>query len=148
MGDIMSDLVSNLHKVLSDTYALYLKTQNYHWNVTGEHFCTLHSLFQEQYEDLAEAVDEIAERVRMLGEKTPGNFSFFVKNSTVKDGDESLQWKGMVQDLAADQQVISKVLKGCLSIAQEQNDECTVDLLVGRLKVHEKNKWMMDSLLS
>lgn len=119
--------------VLADSYALYLKTHNYHWNVEGPHFRELHLMFEEQYTDLAVAVDNIAERIRALGEKAPGTFSAFSKLSSIKEGDENSSAASMVKDLAASQDSLVKSLKDALEIAQKANDEVTAGLLIDRM---------------
>lgn len=134
-----------LKVVLADSYALYLKTHNYHWNVEGPNFRTLHLMFEEQYTDLAVAVDDIAERIRALGEKAPGAFSSFSKLSSIKEGDENISAASMVEDLAASQGSIIKSLKDALEVAQKANDEVTAGLLIDRMGVHEKTAWMLKS---
>lgn len=138
-------VTEQLKKVLADSYALYLKTQNYHWNVTGPHFKLLHELFEEQYTDLAQAVDEIAERIRALGEKAPGTFKDFSNLMTIKDGDETADSKTMVIELAGDQGLVVNTLKAALAAAQEAEDEVTIGLVTERMGVHEKAAWMLRS---
>lgn len=140
-------LVNNLKSVLADSYALSLKTQNYHWNVTGPNFESLHLLFEAQYNDLAEAIDLIAERIRALGEKIPVSLSIFNKMTTIPDGDETADAPTMVGQLAQDQLSIIKTLKAALASAQNRSDEVTINLLVDRLTVHEKNHWMLSASL-
>jgi starvation-inducible DNA-binding protein len=140
-------VADKLKEVLASSYFLYLKTQNYHWNVTGSNFGELHGLFQKQYEDLADAIDEIAERIRALDVKTPGSFKEFAKLSSISEAKDKLDWKGMVKDLLDSQLQICKLITGVMSLAQKQGDEGTFDMLVGRIKVHEKNKWMLKSYL-
>lgn len=134
-----------LKPVLADSYALYLKTQNYHWNVTGPHFRSLHELFEEQYTDLAAAIDEVAERIRMLGEKAPGSFSAYQALTSIEEGDENVNAEAMVQQLAHDQTVVIGGLKQALKAAQEAEDEVTAGLIADRMSVHEKNAWMLNS---
>lgn len=140
-------LVNSLKSVLSDSYALSLKTQNYHWNVTGPNFESLHLLFEGQYNDLSEAIDLIAERIRALGEKIPASLSIFDKMSTLSDGDENADSATMVGSLAQDQLLMIKTLKAALACAQNRSDEVTINLLVDRLTVHEKNHWMLSASL-
>ncbi len=140
-------VVETLKKVLADSYALYLKTQNYHWNVEGPHFKSLHELFEEQYTDLATAIDEIAELIRTLGEKAPGTWRAYDGVRTVKDGDENADAATMVQDLADDQDVIRKTLQQALEAAQNAEDEVVIGALVDRMSVHSKNRWMLQSSL-
>lgn len=140
-------LVNDLKKTLADTYALYLKTQNYHWNVTGPNFESLHLLLEAQYKELAEAIDLIAERIRALGAKTPASFSIFNQAKTIPDGDESGTSPQMVKALADDQVLIINTLKQTLSSAQAIKDEVSINILVDRIQAHEKNHWMLESSL-
>lgn len=144
----MSTTVTDpLKVVLADTYTLYLKTQNFHWNVTGEQFFSLHDMFEKQYEDLANAVDEIAERLRALGEKTPASFKEFLGLSTIEEAKGAPSDRDMIKLLEADQTKILNTLKGCLDVAQREGDEVTADMLISRMTVHEKNRWMLQSSL-
>jgi starvation-inducible DNA-binding protein len=138
-------VVETLKVALADTYALYLKTQNYHWNVTGPNFKPLHLLFEEQYNDLALAVDTIAERIRALGEKAPGTWKAYETLSTIKDGDENADAVTMVKEIAGDQDVLVSTLKQALEAAQTVGDEVTIGLVVDRMGVHEKAAWMLRS---
>ncbi len=131
--------------VLADSYALYLKTHNYHWNVEGANFRALHLMFEEQYTDLALAVDDIAERIRSLGEKAPGTFSKFSELSSIKEGNEKADAAYMVKDLADSQDQIVKSLKDALAVAQNADDEVTAGLLIDRMGIHEKAAWMLKS---
>jgi starvation-inducible DNA-binding protein len=138
--------IADLLKVaLADSYILYLKTQNYHWNVVGPHFKSLHLMFEEQYNDLFNAVDLIAERIRALGEKAPGSFASYRKLSSIVEGDEELDDMSMVKDLAHDQEVIVKTLMNVLHKAQEHDDEVTASIVTDRIEVHQKNAWMLKS---
>lgn len=137
--------LENLEKVLADSYALALKTQNYHWNVVGGNFKSLHELFEMQYNELAAAIDEIAERTRALGAKVEGTFENFVKLKKSKSGDKNLDAKGMLRDLSADHEALAKELKTAIKVAQEEGDEGTADLFIGREKAHEKAAWMLES---
>ena len=134
-----------LKVVLADSYALYLKTHNYHWNVEGAYFKSLHELFEEQYTDLAEAIDDIAERIRALGDKAPGSFSAFSALTSIPEGDESLDAMAMVKDLAAAQGLVLKSLNAALKAAQTADDEVTIGLVTDRMGVHEKAQWMLNS---
>lgn len=140
-------VVEELKKSLANSYALYLKTHNYHWNVTGPEFYSLHLMFEKQYDDLAEAVDGLAERIRALGEKVPGTFTAFSKLSKIEDGDENLSSKEMIKQLADDQVILIKTLEKTLEAAEKINDTVTVDLITQRMFVHEKNAWMLNSSL-
>ncbi len=136
-----------LKTVLANSYALYLKTQNYHWNVTGPNFKALHSLFEDQYNDLATAIDEIAELIRGLGEKAPGTWKAYEAITHIKDGDENLSANDMVNDLMNDQDIIQKSLEEAIKEAEKNNDEVVIGALVERMTVHRKNKWMLKSSL-
>lgn len=138
-------LIHGLNLVLADSYALYLKTQNYHWNVTGQNFASLHSMFEEQYKDLAEAIDEIAERIRVLGPRVAATFSLFDQQSTIPDGDENSNAEHMLKDLIEDNKNIVDILYKAADLAAENNDKATEDLCVERIHIHEKNAWMLSA---
>ncbi len=133
--------------LLASSYTLYLKTQNYHWNVTGPMFTTLHTLFEAQYTELAMAVDEIAERVRALDAFAPGSFTAFAKLSTVKEDVGRPEAKEMIRLLAADQEVIATSARKVIKAAEAAGDQASADLGTRRLDVHEKNAWMLRSHL-
>jgi len=140
-------VVDALKIVLSDNYALYLKTQNYHWNVEGPQFNSLHLLFEAQYTDLALAVDTTAELIRGLGEKAPGSFDAYSKTASIKPGNENASATEMVKELASDQAVIQKTLLSALETAQKAGDEVAADFMIQRLTVHRKAEWMLKSSL-
>ena len=131
--------------VLADSYALYLKTQNFHWNVEGNQFFSLHNLFEEQYTELAAAIDEIAETIRQLGQKAPGGFSKFINLTSIEEGNEDAKAEEMVTQLVADQQKVMDSITEALNIAQEVDDEVTIGILVDRLSAHRKAKWMLSA---
>lgn len=137
----------SLKTALADSYVLYLKTQSYHWNVTGPHFKSLHIMFEEQYNDLFLAVDLLAERIRAIGEKAPGTFAKYSKLTNISEGDEDLQAGKMVADLAKDQDIIVKTLTNVLKEAQNVGDEVTAGIVTNRIEIHEKNAWMLKSSL-
>ena len=141
-------LVKKLEIILSNSYVLYLKTQNYHWNVVGNDFRTLHALFEDQYNDLAFAIDNIAERIRAKGFKAPGTWSKYSELSTINEGNENATAYNMLEDIANDQEIMIRILKESLKIAQLESDEVTADLIIGRINQHEKNLWMIKSTLS
>ena len=141
-------IVNNMNIMLADSYALYLKTQNYHWNVTGHQFKILHILFEEQYTDLAEAVDELAERIRTFGDKVTASFSAFDNLATIADGSENSSADKMVLELEKDNLSLAKAMKETIKICQEHGDEATADILIKRVEVHEKNAWMLKSSLN
>jgi starvation-inducible DNA-binding protein len=136
-----------LSRVLADTYTLYLQTHNFHWNVTGPLFAQLHTLFETQYTELAAAVDEIAERIRALGRRAPGSYREFGKLSRISEVDGSPAALEMVAILAKANEAVSRSSREALADAQAADDEGSADLLIQRMKVHEKNAWMLRSLL-
>lgn len=136
-----------LKRVLADTYSLQLKTQNYHWNVEGRHFSSLHKLFEAQYNELFAAVDEIAERIRALGEKAPGTYSEFQKWGSISEGDAELDENRMVKDLYDSNRQLAQTLKKGIAVGEKADDAASVDLLTQRLAVHEKAAWMLKSSL-
>lgn len=139
----MGALIKKLEVVLADTYALYLKTQNYHWHVKGPQFKSLHELFEMQYQELAEAVDGIAERILIMGHKAPATFTALNQLKTIKDGDSNLNANDMVNELAKDHGILVKDLNAVVKIAQEEADEGTVALISERIAAHEKSRWML-----
>lgn len=140
-------VVEALSSLLASSYTLYLKTHNYHWNVTGPMFTTLHTLFEMEYTELATAVDEIAERIRTLGARAPGSYSEFAKLSKVKEETGRPDAKAMIQTLVGDQGTIASSARKVIEIAEAANDQASVDLATRRLNVHEKNAWMLRSHL-
>lgn len=140
-------VTDGLKKVLADSYTLALKTQNFHWNVEGRHFSALHALFETQYTDLAAAIDEIAERIRALGEKSPGSYAEFGKLTVIKEGKSDLDENAMVKDLHDSHVQIVGTLKKALTAAQKAEDEATADVLIGRIQIHEKTAWMLKASL-
>jgi starvation-inducible DNA-binding protein len=146
----MSDnekVVEALSGLLADSYTLYLKTHNYHWNVTGPMFTTLHTLFETEYADLALAVDEIAERIRSLGARAPGSFSEFAKLAAVKEATGSPSATEMIEELVADQAAVVGNAKRVVEAAEAAGDQASADLGTRRIEVHEKNAWMLRSHL-
>lgn len=137
-----------LKESLANTYSLQLKTQYYHWNVTGPSFSSLHALFASQYEELAEAVDELAERIRSLGHTTPGTFYEFAALASLKeDKYPPSDWKAMVANLLAAHEALARSVRDKIPVAQKAGDEGTADLFIGRLQAHEKAAWMLRSYL-
>lgn len=141
------EIAKGLSRLLADTYTLYLKTHNYHWNVTGPHFQTLHTMFEGQYNELATAVDSIAERIRALGIKAPGSYMEFSKLTSIKETTGDLSATDMIKELVAGQEAVVKTARSIFPVADESNDETTADLLTQRLQIHEKTAWMLRSLL-
>lgn len=140
-------IAAGLSNVLADTYLLYLRTHNYHWNVTGKLFHSLHEQFEEQYRELAEAIDEIAERIRALGHKAPGTFKEFQELTSIEESTDEPEAMEMVRRLAIGNEQIIRTARQVLKPAQEAGDEATLDLLTERLKVHSKTAWMLRSHL-
>ena len=141
-------IAQGLSRLLADSYMLFLKTHNYHWNVTGPMFNSLHNMFEEQYTELFTAVDEIAERIRALGEVSPGTFEEFSKLTTIKENAAPCAAEDMIKDLVAGQEAVTKTAREILDVADNANDEPTVDLLTQRMQLHEKNAWMLRSLVN
>jgi starvation-inducible DNA-binding protein len=139
--------VTALTAMLADSYTLYLKTQNFHWNVTGPMFTTLHTLFEVQYTDLALAVDEIAERVRALNAPVPGSFAEFSKVATVKESVGPVSAKTMIATLVNDQELLANAARAVISAAEKEGDTGSADLATRRLQTHDKNAWMLRSHL-
>jgi starvation-inducible DNA-binding protein len=137
-----------LHTLLASMYALYLKTQNYHWNVTGINFPPFHALFQSQYEELAEAIDEVAERIRALGFFPIGSFSSFLSLSLIKDEIQVRPSVEMLKQLLTDHQVIITFMREHLPAIEQVEDGATADLINKRLAVHEKASWILRSSLT
>jgi starvation-inducible DNA-binding protein len=140
-------VVEALSVLLASSYTLYLKTHNYHWNVTGPMFTTLHTLFETQYTELATAVDEIAERIRTTGAFAPGSYSAFAKLSTVKEETGHPKAEDMIRALTLDQQAVAETARRVIEAAEKAGDQATGDLATRRLEIHEKNAWMLRSHL-
>jgi starvation-inducible DNA-binding protein len=140
-------VVEALSKLLADTYTLYLKTHNYHWNVTGPMFNTLHTLFETQYTEYALAVDEIAERIRAIGARAPGSYTEFSELASVKEDRGSPPAMEMISNLVADQEATVASARKIVEVAEAAGDQATADLGVRRIETHEKNAWMLRSHL-
>jgi starvation-inducible DNA-binding protein len=136
-----------LERMLADTYTLYLKTHNFHWNVTGPMFQTLHLMFMTQYNEIWMAVDLVAERIRALGYPAPGSYKEFAALTSIKDSDGKVSAKEMIKQLVEGQEAVVRTAREVLPIAEKAGDQPTVDLLSTRMEVHEKNAWMLRSLL-
>ena len=141
------EIADGLSRLLADTYTLYLKTHNFHWNVTGPMFSTLHTLFETQYTELATAVDVIAERIRALGVPAPGSYKQFAELSTVKEETGNPPAREMIQQLVEGQETVARTARSIFPKVDKANDEPSADLLTQRMQVHEKNAWMLRSLL-
>lgn len=141
-------LAKNLSSVLADTYFVYLKTQNFHWNVVGPLFYSVHHLTEDQYKDLASAVDNIAERIRAIGFVAPGSFEQFKKLATVKEETGTPNTEDMIRQLADDNEMCSRQLRVAVEEAEKVDDVKTADLLTNRIGQHEENTWMLRALIS
>jgi starvation-inducible DNA-binding protein len=140
-------IAGGLSRLLADTYLLYLKTHNFHWNVEGPMFQTLHLMFMDQYTESWNAIDPIAERIRALGHYAPGTYKQYVKLASVKETDGVPKAEQMVRDLIGGQETVARTARSVLPLADKANDQPTLDLLTQRLDIHEKNAWMLRSLL-
>jgi starvation-inducible DNA-binding protein len=142
------EIAQGLSRLLADTYSLYLKTHYFHWNVTGPLFNSLHQMFEEQYTELAMAVDTIAERIRSLGYFAPGSYSEFAELSSIKETREVPSAEDMVRLLTESNEAVVRTARAALPAAERGDDESTKDLLAERLRVHEKTAWMLRSILN
>jgi starvation-inducible DNA-binding protein len=140
-------IAEGLSRLLADTYTLYLKTHNFHWNVTGPMFQTLHLMFETQYNELALAVDQIAERIRALGYPAPGTYGEYTKLSSIKEEPGVPKAEEMIRLLVSGQEAVVRTARSIFPTAEEANDEPTADLLTQRMQTHEKTAWMLRSLL-
>ena len=143
-----ADCARALAKVLADTYLLYLKTHNFHWNVEGARFRSLHQMFEEQYQALWASVDDIAERIRALGQYAPGTYAKFKVLAAVKETEELPKCDDMLRELICDNETVVDTIKAGLFAAQSAADDATAGLLTDRLMYHEKQIWMMKSTLA
>ena len=142
-----TQIVDGLSRVLADTYTLYLLTHNFHWNVEGPMFNTLHLMFEGHYNELALAIDQIAERIRSLGAPAPGSYKQFAELTSIDEVDGVPDAMEMVRYLVAAHEAVIRTTRGVFPVADAANDESTADLLTQRLQVHEKTAWMLRSLL-
>ena len=140
-------IARGLSKLLADTYTLYLTTHNFHWNVTGPMFNTLHQMFMEQYTETWNAIDLIAERIRSLGEYAPATYREYARLTSIKETEGVPRAEEMVRLLIEGQEAVVRTAREALGVADEANDQPTLDLLTQRMQVHEKNAWMLRSLL-
>ena len=141
------EITEGLSKLLADSYMLYIKTHNYHWNVEGPMFNTLHTMFMDQYTELWNALDLIAERIRALGEYAPGSYKEFARLTSIKESDKVPKAMKMVEELLEGHEIVTQTARGLLAAADEAQDEVTCDLITQRLQVHEKTAWMLRSLM-
>lgn len=140
-------IADGLSRLLADTYTLYLKTHNYHWNVTGPMFNTLHLMFEAQYNELALAVDLIAERIRALGFPAPGTYAAYSRLSSIKEEEGVPNAQEMIRYLVEGQEAVVRTARSIFAVVNEAGDEATADLLTQRMQLHEKNAWMLRSML-
>lgn len=141
------EIAEGLSRLLADSYTLYLKTHNFHWNVTGPLFSSLHTMFEEQYTELARAVDEIAERIRALGLFAPGSYRQYSEMSIIKEETGNPSAEEMIKQLVEGQEAVARTARSVFTATETANDESTADLLTQRMQIHEKNAWMLRSLL-
>ena len=142
-----AEIADGLSRLLADTYTLYLKTHNFHWNVTGPMFQTLHLMFEQQYNELALAVDLIAERIRALGFPAPGSYREFGKLTSIAESEGVTSARDMIRQLVDGQEAVARTARSVFPVAEKSNDQPTADLLTQRMQIHEKNAWMLRSLL-
>jgi starvation-inducible DNA-binding protein len=142
-----SEIAAGLSRLLADSYTLYLKTHNYHWNVKGPMFNTLHLMFEGQYTELALAVDQIAERIRALGFPAPGSYAAFAELTEITEETEEPAAEEMIRNLVIGQETVTRTARQLLPLVDAASDEPTADLLTQRMQVHEKNAWMLRSML-
>lgn len=140
-------IAEGLARLLADSYTLYLKTHNFHWNVTGPMFSTLHALFEEHYTELATAVDEIAERIRALGVAAPGSYQQFSELSSIEEETGVPAAEEMIAQLVQGQEAVVRTARSVFPAVEAAHDEPSADLLTQRMQIHEKNAWMLRSLL-
>ena len=140
-------IAEGLSKLLADTYSLYLKTHYFHWNVTGPMFNTLHLMFEAQYNELALAVDMVAERMRSLDVYAPGTYSQFAKLTSIKESEGVPKANDMIAELVSGHEAVCRTARSVFPAAEKASDEATADLLTQRLQLHEKTAWMLRSLL-
>ena len=141
-------IAQGLSRLLADTYTLYLKTHNFHWNVTGPMFQTLHLMFEQQYNELALAVDAVAERIRALGFPAAGTYAEFAKLTSIRENQGVPSAEEMIRELVAGQEAVVKTARSIFPLVEQVHDEPSADLLTQRMQVHEKTAWMLRSLLA
>ncbi len=141
-------IAEGLSRLLADTYTLYLKTHNFHWNVTGPMFQTLHLMFEAQYNELSLAVDAVAERIRTLGFPAPGTYKEYSQLTSINEADGVPAAEEMIKELVAGQEAVVRTARSVFPLADAANDEPTADLLTQRMQIHEKTAWMLRSLLN
>ncbi len=145
--DARAEIVAGLSRVLADSYTLMLKTLNFHWNVKGPMFRTLHLMFEEQYNELLPAVDMVAERILVLGHPAPASYSQFAELASIEEENGVPAAMDMVNQLKSGHEAVARTARNALSAAEKAADEATVDLLVQRMQTHEKTAWMLRALM-
>ena len=141
-------IAAGLSRLLADSYTLYLKTHNYHWNVEGPLFNSLHLMFEQHYTELAAAVDEIAERIRALGVKAPGSYAAFNELTSIAEATGGESAEDMIRELVKGQETVARTSREAFEAAESAGDQPTADLLTQRMQIHEKNAWMLRSMLA
>lgn len=142
-----AEIVEGMSRLMADAYTLYLKTHNFHWNVTGPMFQTLHLMFEAMYNEQWIAVDLIAERIRALGAPAPGTYEQLSALTSIKPSNGLPKARGMIAELVEGQETVARTARALFSVAEAANDQPTCDLLTQRMQIHEKNAWMLRSLL-
>lgn len=141
-------LIEALNHILADSFVLYFKTHSYHWNVTGPQFKSLHDMFEEQYTEMWKAIDELAERLRILGATAPHSMANILSNSDLAEATDMQEAMAMVKDLANSNTTLCGHIQKAIDIADDVDDEATEDMLIGRLQVHQQYAWMLKSTCS
>jgi len=141
------EIAQGLGRLLADSYTLYLKTHNFHWNVKGPMFQTLHTMFEVQYNELALAVDSVAERIRSLGHRAPGTYKEFAELTVIKEDVSVPAAEDMIKQLVLGHEAVARTARALFPVAEKGQDEATLDLLTQRIQLHEKTSWMLRSLL-
>jgi starvation-inducible DNA-binding protein len=142
------EIAEGLKGVLADTYTLYFKTHAFHWNVEGPHFFGLHNLFEQQYRELWNSIDIIAERIRALGHRAPASYAAIAKLSSIKERGDPHSAEAMIRELTEGHEVVMATIRGALNAAQTAKDEATASVLSSRLEAHEKSAWMLSSTVA
>ena len=140
-------IADGLSRLLADSYTLYLKTHNFHWNVTGPQFNSLHTMFMGQYTEIWNALDLIAERIRSLGYPAPGSYKQFVALSSIPEEEGVPKARDMIRQLVAGQEAVTRTAREVFKVVEKASDQPTADLLTQRMEIHEKNAWMLRVLL-
>lgn len=140
-------VVTGLSQLLADTYVLYIKTQNFHWNVMGPHFFAYHKAFEAQYEELSAAIDMLAERIRALQAPAPASMTQFLKLTSLEESDDNITAEAMIEELLADHEFVAKNIQKFFTIVQNAKDEVTLDILIQRKTEHDKTAWMLRSTI-